>query len=443
MIASLNAQKRTILACLLSCPSHYVFLICFLIGGVVLWLGSFALGIADLEATGSPYSCKQGAMCGQRQIGFLWAPNWSLTYAILGPLALLLMLEALKGIRDALDSVFQAEMVRDEHMEPIRVCLSSCAWKAGTRARSWFLAICAGLVPALLAYPEWWVHNLMRLKAGSCQACNPSDYDWGLAAIIRGWGGGPGWPENAAFDFLAFTCEAFLLGAAILCFLYLLDLRQVLPGPESRVNGFLWPNIRSNDPRRGFQEFEEPLQLMLYACLTFFLICYSIRINRIYMRSVGYSSIIDFIQSDIMSLVKNKIVELKGSELLGVLLTTPSEAKYQEFFAGTALMLISLFSLSVIIMTVSGAARRAKKRALMYYEGRDQGGLFGLELNEERARAKKMTTWPLDWRYFQLNALLAINIIALFSLYYYRIGLYIVVVVIAALLTRVRKAVGP
>jgi len=52
----------------------------------MLCAGSFALHISDLSYQG-------------RQVGYLLAPNWSVTYAILGPLALCLMLEALKGIR--------------------------------------------------------------------------------------------------------------------------------------------------------------------------------------------------------------------------------------------------------------------------------------------------------------------------------------------------------
>jgi hypothetical protein len=48
---------------------------------------SSPLNISDLQSpAGSPFSCSAGATCGQRQIGYLWAPNWSLTYALLGPL---------------------------------------------------------------------------------------------------------------------------------------------------------------------------------------------------------------------------------------------------------------------------------------------------------------------------------------------------------------------
>jgi hypothetical protein len=442
VVTSPNSDKYAILSRVLSWPSYQLFLVCVLIGGALLCAGSFALHIYDLQSPiGPPFSCDLGKTCGQRQIGYLWAPNWSLTYAILGPAALFLMVEALKGIRDALDYLYETEMVRDELMKPVSSHASSDEWQSGTRIRSWLLFACAGLVPAVLGYREWYAHNLMRLMKGSCPECGPSDYDWGLAAIFRGVPGVPNWALNSIFDFLAFSCETFLIGSAVLCFLYLLDLDQVLPGPETRVKKHLLPNLRSDDPRRGFQKFEEPLQLMLNACLTFFIICYGIRINRLYMRSAS-ASIVDFVQNDIHGLVASKVVELKGSELLGVLFSAPSDPQYQEFLGGIALMLVSLFSLGVISLTVGKAARHAKANAEEYYEGPGSAALFGLTLEEEKERTKKMTTWPLEWRYFQLDSLLGIMGVALVSLYYYRIGFYIVLLVIVTLLARFKKAVG-
>ena len=54
--------------------------------------------------------------------------------AILGPLALYLMIEALKGIRQALDYMFDTQMVRDENMAAIPERLSAAAWLAGMEA---------------------------------------------------------------------------------------------------------------------------------------------------------------------------------------------------------------------------------------------------------------------------------------------------------------------
>jgi len=116
------------------------------------------------------------------------------------------------------------------------------------------MLVCAELVPAGIAYYEWWNNNYLRLMFGSCADCHPSDYDWGLAGIIPTAGDLVFRRKNAALDFIAFTCEALLLGAVVLFFLYMLDVSQVLPSREGRVSARLPPNLRSADPRRGFQK---------------------------------------------------------------------------------------------------------------------------------------------------------------------------------------------
>lgn len=251
-------MTRPLLKSVLSWPSYYVFVIGFLVGGMVLCGGSAALHIADLTAPGrlSPdrlsLSCASDATCVERQVGYWWAPNWSLTYAILGPLALFLMIEALKGIRAALNDLFDKEMVRDEKMVPMHEHLSSAAWLVGTRVRSGMLLVCAGLVPAGIAYPEWWNNNYRRLAAGGCADCHLSDYDWGLAGIIPKAGDLLFRRENAAFDFLTFTCEALLLSSAILFFLYMLDVSQVLPTSRREKTKPIGPKVpRRKRPNAG------------------------------------------------------------------------------------------------------------------------------------------------------------------------------------------------
>ena len=129
-----SSNKRTLLSSVLSWPSYYVFLIGFLTGGVLLWAGSAALHIANFKAPDAlPLSCVADKTCGERQVGYWWAPNWSLTYAILGPLALFLMIEAPKDVRETLDYLFASGMVRDRQMVTIQEQLSSSAWSVGTR----------------------------------------------------------------------------------------------------------------------------------------------------------------------------------------------------------------------------------------------------------------------------------------------------------------------
>ena len=157
------------------------------------------------------------------------------------------------------------------------------------------------------------------------------------------------------------------------------------------------------------------------------------------MRKPEFSSILDFVQRDINVLVKSKVLESKGSGLLSILLEVSSDTRYQDFLAGIALLLVSFFSLFVIVLTVRSAARRAKANAVEYYERPDAQSLFGLPIEEEKKRAKEMTIWPLKWRYFQLDALLVMMLTATVVLWFYRLGFYVFLMFIATVLARLRK----
>ncbi len=191
----------------------------------------------------------------------------------------------------------------------------------------------------------------------------------------------------------------------------MLDIRQVLPTRDGRVKGRLLPNLRSSDPRRGFEKFERPLQLMLVVSLTFYLICYSIHVNRVYMRSQGFSSIGAFIQSDILGLVDSiptgpgkAVTKSSGKALLSFLFgMQPSEWQRQDYYGDAAQLFVSIFSLIVISETVGRAASRAKEDAEDYYARDTAKSLFGLPIETERDQLRKMTTWPLEWHYYRLG----------------------------------------
>jgi hypothetical protein len=349
------------------------------------------------------------------------------------------MIEALKGVRAALDGLFDSSMVRGSKMAVIREHLSTDEWLKGTKWRNVLLFLCGVLVPALIAYVEWYKNNWKRLQQGSCVGCDQSDYDWGLAAIMPTTKALLSIRANAFFDFAAFTCEALLIGSAVICLLYMADVTDVIPVSGGRVRGHLLPDLLSADNRRGFQVFEEPLQYMLSAALTFYLVCYSIRINRIYMRSQGYGNILEFIKNELGG-QSGGFGGFLRNQFSGALFEVPTPGR-QDFFADTALFLISFFALLVVVRTVGTAARRAKATAAFYYERQDAESLFGLPVEEERQRLVTMRTWPLEWKYLQLNWLLTEIAVAMISLWCYRLGLYFASLVVIGLIKRVKREI--
>jgi hypothetical protein len=350
------------------------------------------------------------------------------------------MIEALKGTHAALDGLFDSKMVRGSKMMVVRAHLSTDAWQKGTTWRGIFLFVCGVLVPALMAYAEWYNNNWKRLRQGTCVGCDQSDYDWGLTAIMPATKGLLSARANAYFDFAAFTCEGLLIGSAVIFFLYMADVTEIIPVSGGRVRGHLLPDLRSNDKRRGFQMFEEPLQYMLSAALTFYLICYSIRINRIYMRTQGSdNNILEFIKRE-LSGQSSGFSGFVRNQFSGALFEVPTPGR-QDFFADTALLLVSFFALLVVIRTVGTAARRAKATAAFHYERQDSESLFGLSVEDEKQRLETMSTWPLEWKYLKLNWLVIEILVALISLWFYRIGLYLAAVIVVALIKRIKREI--
>jgi hypothetical protein len=97
-------------------------------------------------------------------------------------------------------------------------------------------------------------------------------------------------------------------------------------------------------------------------------------------------------------------------------------------------VLVFLFSVMTVSMTVGRAAARAKSEALRWFDGRNPTSLFGGDIATERGLADSMVTWPLG--YLRMNTLIVIIIVAVGTLYLYRVGLFMAGFVLAALLIR-------
>src|SRR5665213_1650133 len=79
----------------------YVLLLFGFLWGVLLIVGSYVLNIDSLMTPNAPPF--NGA--GVRQIGYISALNWSLTYAVLFPVSLYLMIESLRWVKDTLEGL--------------------------------------------------------------------------------------------------------------------------------------------------------------------------------------------------------------------------------------------------------------------------------------------------------------------------------------------------
>jgi hypothetical protein len=395
--------------------------------GIVLIVGSYVLNIDSLMTPNvAPFN---GA--GVRQVGYGSALNWSFTYAVLFPVSLYLMIESLLCMKDTLESLNSKGMVRDNNMRPVLQPSLTGSWIKGSMGRGLLILIIGVVLPAALSLGEWFSNNLLRLLGGGPNASYP-DYDWGLAGVMFNWSHAMRLC-NAGFDLLAFACYGMLLGSSLIYFILLLDLARVIPTHISAPDDRLVPDLRlMSEPRRGFEVFAEPLQQMLVIALLSYLMCYLVRLEGAYMNSTGIADIWTFIKpAFLLGVEEAKKHSVSG--VTSVLFDTGSNT-IRGYLAQIASFILFAFSMQVVVITVRTAAQRAHDNATTYLSAAGATPLFDSSVNQERQFLASMTVWPLG--YLKPNLILIILVLAAASIYWYRIGLYIVGLVVATLLIK-------
>lgn len=373
-----------------------------------------------------------------RQVGYIPALNWSLTYFLLLPNALYLMLTSLGTTVDALDALHSRGMVRNSELQAVRDRTITKSWIAGTVRRRLLLLTFGVILPVTISMGEWFRNNLLRLFHHGPTALAP-DYDWGLKGIMCNWSA-PHSLLNASFDFCAFCCEGVLYSSILTYFLLLLDLGRVLPHRNEEGSLRLFPDLRSDDPRRGFEIFSDLLQQMLIVVLLAYLMCYLVRLEGAYMDSSGVPNLATFVQGDILTGAKQAFGESKDVFSLLSYLFDQGHASTRSFLAWTGSILVFTFSLVVVLMTVRVAAQCARSNAIQHYAQPGANSLCGGTVLEEQERLKTMVAWPLG--YLRANVLLNAMVFAVMTLYWYRIGLFVFGMVLGALLLRVAAGIS-
>jgi hypothetical protein len=425
---------------------HYALLAAAL-PGFVLFVGSYLLNLDHVSAPATrpfvgPYPTGTPEYI-SREVGYVPTLNWSLTYLLLFPAALYFKITALQGTARALNHFHRRRMWRDASGNPVLKPIVTQSWIEGNPLRTVFLLTFGGVLPIIYSLGEWFPNNFLRLWHGwpprGWPKADYPDYDWGLSGIMFQWGLGHRM-VNAAFDLFAFCCEGLLIACTFVFFLLLLDLGRVLLNPGNGQGLVLIPDLSSTDVRRGFEVFSEPLQQMLLSALLSYIICYLVRLEGLYMNGVGRSSLVDFLAEDnTFEIVQKVFTDPKVLPTLipGLLTTGPDS--FRGVLAWTVSGLISLICVVVVVMTIRAAAKDAQSFALEHFAATDAGPLCDGKADEERDRARTMETWPLA--YLQINALIALALLGFATLYFYRIGIYFVLLSLIALLTRTTKSV--
>lgn len=150
------------------------------------------------------------------------------------------------------------------------------------------------------------------------------------------------------------------------------------------------------------------------------------------MNSTGIADIWTFIKpAFLLGVEEAKKHSVSG--VTSVLFDTGSNT-IRGYLAQIASFILFAFSMQVVVITVRTAAQRAHDNATTYLSAAGATPLFDSSVNQERQFLASMTVWPLG--YLKPNLILIILVLAAASIYWYRIGLYIVGLVVATLLIK-------
>jgi len=373
--------------------------------GLLLVAASWGLGILSLEHD-------------RRQVGFAYAPNWSITAILIWPA----MFYVLRALLDNAQSVF-------EELDASPMAWLAAAVPGATIGSTWarhkrLLRRLGGtilLLAAIGAVLEWWSESGSALLVG--RSPGQLEFDWSSIAV--------GASTSAHMAQSAFTLVAFLYAWFAIALMLTFLITAVVMARTMALHGAgreeppLLIDIESNDPtnRVGFERFVIVIDYMIVFVALAFANFFLTRIQNAYLRDAGHSgSILDFIEQDFLVRSVDQLPELlqfrtldfsSAAVSIGAML-----AMFQCFFFFNA--------------TLRHAALQARNRSdhvLVRPDMLKRAKATGLEPDAVRERLHRANVWPLG--YSDIMPTLGLLTICVVVIVYYRLGIYLAFVWIA------------
>lgn len=417
------------------------FFVLFLFGAIMLVI-SVVAGVGEYELI-LPSGIK-------KQVGYLWALNWSFMFLLGFPIMLFFMLETADSLRRTLDRLVENRMIVDPAWQPAELQVLDAE-----RARFWHNSATAGLIllVALTAYclSEWYavsgrylIANELPIEPGQKHFFD--ELDWSVAAVLKG-------PEhsevvfrivNAVFSFVNYLLLGVYLSVVFTYYAMLImyaDMFRRLS--QANVSGKcrIIPDVNDSDPRRGFGLFKRVFQRVLFATLLGFFMAYFMNLQNAFLRSES-PDIMSFVSGDLangFSLFANGKIIDGLADLAGTIFSAPHMLNLTSAWA--VLMVFGFFSLVALALawTLSQTAERSRDDLRVFI--RDEANTITqlTELNRDTAIERLsewdsenetgMVIWPFGWpRLQELLVFLAFGAICTIL---YRLGLIFAGIAIA------------
>jgi hypothetical protein len=403
-----------------------------LIGGLLIFL-SYLVGIHSVQIE---LASQEDAA--KRQVGYIYAPNWSVNYAAVFPFMLLLMLESVQLIPRTLATLSRRGMFLNENWRPVASSRIDKLWRERIDKASRLPMLIILTMAIFLSFEEWYRTNFRPLIISENEISEAAR-DWGVGAVLVGESSLQARLANLTFDFLCFTLQAVFIFYVMTYFCTMAYLSIFIRDDLSKDKIQLVPDIHSHDSRRGFEIFEPVLNSMLLAGLFAYIMAYFSRLQNIYLHCPHERSLWEFIREDIIRGISSEKIFAPFAIDPTCQNALPIEPINIIVIVCTLISMISV--LIIIVWTLRNAAEGAKGRLEERLAKRGiPKHLNDVGMEAIQNRLNHMDFWP--FRYIGLNLLLAFLAFGAISLVFYRVGLFVLgVALVAVAVTLVMRIV--
>lgn len=389
-----------------------------MIAGIVLVAASLLVGVGFFPA-------EMTAASGQRyakEVGFVWALNWSVIYVVAFPTIIFLMIVSFQNIDSTLRRLVRTGMVVGQGWKPVSEDMLIRDWRlALARSLPWAGALCA--LVAVQSLTEWYFMSGSHLAAG---AFSPEfdEYDWSVAALLQGGSRHVSPAVNGAFSLVAYVVQG-VSAAIVLCFFAFIFAFSNMVYRYARQSTVvrLIPAIDSEDNRCGFSVFESFFKNALYVAMMVFVILYLMQVQNLYLRSEAPNLALFLLGGigDALHVSVSGQLEQGLDILAGTLFSIGDSSNLTStaaIFLGVVLVMVILLGPAYVL---NFAARQSRNEIRSYIEANGTGTLSKLTAAECLQRLDRMEFWPVKWP--RINHMVGFLVFAFLCLLFYRLGL--------------------
>lgn len=422
----------------LSTPPPIAAMSLSVFGLVVVGL-SLLLGIGEFAY---PLATAGGVI--DKEVGFIWAFNWSLAFIALYPAIAAVGLQTLREADRVGERLAARQMVVDADFRQAPAGAAAAQMRRSLARAMVAATILGGLFIVYAAWEFFAVVGQLYLDGGVFPSVVPQNHpflerDWSVAALLpTADGDGPAFWVNFGFTAVVYLLLTGLGSASVfavfVCFLAVAAATYRMSAAGASLR--LAPDLRDPagrrafDPRCGFEEFEGLVKLALLAVLLAFSVLFLIHLQNLYLRAPD-AHILDYVLPDLAA-EQGLLGEFAGAGSLRQALSNLNSAI--AYVTATVLFAGVVFGLS---LTLRVGARHARALALERIEDEHQplpDWLADVGRAGALERLDEMRLWPAKWP--RLNHILLAVALAGVAFVFHRVGCAMIVAVLAFALWR-------